>query len=348
MKKIMVLALCGALALTACNSSGGGSGAEEKKLVVSTFGLNEDNSIKDVYKPFEELTGSTLVTDTGTASERFTKLSSNPEAGIDIIEISQSLAADGATSGLFEAVDLSKIEHAKDLIDSAKTVADEIGGVPYVVNSVGIVYNPEAVGFEITSFDDLWGNLNGKIAIPDITTTYGPAMVCIASDYKGVDYKSDNGAVAFEALAELKPNVTKTYAKSSDVVNMFTSGEIVAAVVGDFAVPVIKDANPDMVFVSPEGAYANFNLLCVNKSSKNKDLAYEYINYRLSPELQKRTANPASLNEAPTNKMVELTAEESQNLTYGEVAANAKSLDYAFVNPLLPEWIDQWNRIINN
>ena len=35
------------------------------------------------------------------------------------------------------------------------------------------------------------------------------------------------------------------------------------------------------------------------------------------------------------------------NKTYGEVAANAKTIDYSFVNPLLNNWIDQWNRIVN-
>lgn len=35
-------------------------------------------------------------------------------------------------------------------------------------------------------------------------------------------------------------------------------------------------------------------------------------------------------------------------MTYGENAANAKVLDYSFVNPQLNAWIDQWNRIINN
>ena len=33
-------------------------------------------------------------------------------------------------------------------------------------------------------------------------------------------------------------------------------------------------------------------------------------------------------------------------MTYGDKAANAKVLDYSFVNPQLNSWIDQWNRII--
>lgn len=43
-------------------------------------------------------------------------------------------------------------------------------------------------------------------------------------------------------MKELKPNVVKTYSKSSDLANMFQSGEIEAAVVADFAVDIIQGA----------------------------------------------------------------------------------------------------------
>ena len=65
-------------------------------------------------------------------------------------------------------------------------------------------------------------------------------MVHIASDYKGVDITSDNGKAAFEALEELKPNIVKTYTKSSDLTNMFSAGEISVAVVADFGVSLIQ------------------------------------------------------------------------------------------------------------
>ncbi|MBO3282483.1 ABC transporter substrate-binding protein, partial [Intestinimonas butyriciproducens] len=71
-------------------------------------------------------------------------------------------------------------------IGAAKKMAEAGQGVAYTINSIGIMYNPEDVGFEIKSFDDLWdARLEGRIAIPDITTTFGPAMVYMASDYKG-------------------------------------------------------------------------------------------------------------------------------------------------------------------
>ena len=220
-------------------SGDGGS----QKLVLSTFGLSEDISAEEVYAPFEQEFNCEIVTETGGTNDRYTKLAADTQSSIDVIELSQAMTSKGIAEGLFEEIDLSKLENAADLITAAKTMAEEGQGVAYTINSIGIIYNPDAVGFEITSFDDLWDpRLEGMVSIPEITTTFGPAMVYMASDHAGVDIKSDNGEAAFQALTELKPNLVKTYAKSSDLINMFTSGEVAAAVVGDFGVPTIQAA----------------------------------------------------------------------------------------------------------
>ncbi|WP_330393500.1 ABC transporter substrate-binding protein [Enterocloster citroniae] len=351
MKKTIAMVLCAAMTLTACGGSASGDGKADEggrqKLVLSTYGLSEDISAEEVYAPFEQEFNCEIVTETGGTNDRYTKLAADSQSSIDVIELSQAMTAKGIEEGLFEDIDLSKIENAKDMITAAKTMAEAGQGVAYTINSIGIMYDPNAVDFEIKSFDDLWDErLQGMVSIPEITTTFGPAMVYMASDHAGADIKSDQAEAAFQALEQLKPNLVKTYTKSSDLINMFTSGEVAVAVVGDFGVPTIQAANPDLVYMTPDTTYANFNTISITKNCKNKELAYEYLNYRLSPQLQAKTGK--ALNEAPTNSKVEFTEEESKNMTYGENAANAKVLDYSFVNPQLNAWIDQWNRIINN
>ena len=219
--------------------------------------------------------------------------------------------------------------------EKAKSTVEAGYGPAYTLNSIGIVVDPSA-GIEINSWEDLWKpELKNKIAIPDITTTNGPAMVEIAAEKAGVDVKTDNGEAAFKELEALKPNVVKTYSKSSDLANMFSNGEIVAAV-----------AKPEVINVIPEsGTYLNFNTININKNSKNKDLAYEFINYALSKEVQEKTAK--ALNESPVNKEVKLSEEETKNLTYGPVVDNAKVIDFKFVNSVMDQWVNNWNRIMN-
>lgn len=346
MKKLYSLALvaCMMVTMSACSS---GSSDEKQKLTVSTFQLSEDVVKADVFKPFEEANNCEIVVDYGNASDRYTKLKNNSD-GIDVIELNQSTAAKGYADGMFDKLTEKEVPSIANLIGSAKTMQSNSGyGPAYVIQSVGIIYDKEAVGFEIKDWSDLWkAELAGKIAIPDITTTNGPIMVSIASDYKGVNVKDDEGAAAFKALEELKPNVVKTYTKSSDLANMFAAKEISVAVVGDFAVPTIqKTATTTTFFVPESGTYANFNTIDVVSTSKNKELAQKFVDWRISQELQQKSS--ISLNEGPTNAKVELTEEQAKNMTYGSVAEKAKAVDYTVINPLLANWTDQWNRILN-
>lgn len=366
MKKFIALLMVFTLALAGCGSSdtstsdnssdtvtdngtnedNSADSGEASTLVISTFGLSEDVSEDEIYKPFEDSFNVDIVTETGNASERYTKLAADSQSTIDVIELSQSKSAEGVEADIFEPIDPSKIENYENLIDSAKALVDSGAGVPYTMNSLVIVYDPTKVD-AIESYDDLWSeNLAGQISIPEITTTFGPSMVYIAADHAGVDVTSDDGAAAFTALEALKVNILKTYSKSSDLANMFTSGEISAAVVGDYAVPILQGANENLVFVTPEGAYGNFNTININKNTENLESAYEYINYRVSAELQTIAADV--LNNAPTNKNVELTEEQASVMPYGDAANALKTVDYGFVNPILANWIDLWNRTLNS
>lgn len=346
-KKILSLLLTGVISATAlvgCGKSEDSSAGN--KLIVSTWGLNEDVLKKEIFEPFAKEHGVEVVLEIGNNSERLTKMKNNPNSNIDITYLAESFAEQGVEAGIFEKLDYSKIPNAKNINEKAKHTVENGYGPAYTLNSIGIVVDPSS-GVEIKSWEDLWKpELKGKIAIPDITTTNGAAIVSIAAQKAGVDITKDNGEAAFKELEKLKPNVVKTYSKSSDLANMFSSGEIVAAVASDFAYETIAKAKPGVENIIPQsGTYLNFNTININKNSKNKDLAYEFINYALSTEVQERAAK--ALSEAPVNTEVKLNEEDAKNLTYGDVVEKAKTIDFKFVNPLMNEWINNWNRIMN-
>lgn len=346
-KKILSLLLTGVISATAlvgCGKSEDSSAGN--KLIVSTWGLNEDVLKKEIFEPFAKEHGVEVVLEIGNNSERLTKMKNNPNSNIDITYLAESFAEQGVEAGIFEKLDYSKIPNAKNINEKAKHTVENGYGPAYTLNSIGIVVDPSS-GVEIKSWEDLWKpELKGKIAIPDITTTNGAAIVSIAAQKAGVDITKDNGEAAFKELEKLKPNVVKTYSKSSDLANMFSSGEIVAAVASDFAYETIAKAKPGVENIIPQsGTYLNFNTININKNSKNKDLAYEFVNYALSPEVQERAAK--ALSEAPVNTEVKLNEEDAKNLTYGDIVEKAKTIDFKFVNPLMNEWINNWNRIMN-
>jgi Spermidine/putrescine-binding periplasmic protein len=345
MKRIMKAAVVAILVLAAAASFAQGA---KRNLVISTWGLSEDTLWQDVYAPFEKANNCKVVLETGTTAERYTKLAANPASGVDVIELSQKAAADGYAAKLFAKLDYAKIANAKLLIPGAKAMTASGYGPAYTINSIGIVYDPSAIKFEIKDWSDLWRpELKGKISIPSLQTTFGPAMVYLAADYAKVPVSKDKGDAAFKALAALKPNIVKTYDKSSDLANMFSSGEISVAVIGDFGLPIVQKALPGAKYLVPaSGTYANFNTIDVVAGSKNQDLAYAYINWRISKELQQKTAG--DLNEAPINSSVELSPAQAANKTYGDAAKLARPIDYTLVNPLMADWTDRWNRTLND
>lgn len=350
-KKVMIGVLGLSFLLSACGNSEADTKSDTKKgsqtLVVSTFGLSEDIVKKDIIQPFEKSYDAKVTLDVGNSSDRYTKLLNNSKAGIDAIELSQANATQGNEEGLFEAISVKEVPNIDQLTTGAKEVYDSGAGVPIAVNSIGIVYDKEKVGKEITNWDDLWSSdLKGQLSVPDIATTAGPLMLYVASDYAKTTITDDEGKAAFKAMEELKPNVVKTYSKSSDLANMFQSGEISVAVVADFAVDIIQGATENVTYVVPEsGTYANYNTINVPKSAANKELAYDFINERISETSQK--AKAISLNEGPINSKVVLDKEEAKNKTYGEIATRAKTVDFVFINEQMASWVDQWNRIMN-
>ncbi|MCY6369463.1 ABC transporter substrate-binding protein [Clostridium ganghwense] len=317
------------------------------QLVISTWGYDEDKLWENVFKPFEKENNVKIVLETGNNSERLTKLKANPNSNIDIIYLSESFAQEGVEQGLFEKVDYSKVPNSKNSTEKAKYLIEQGYGPAYTLNRAAIAYDPSKVNFEMKSWKDLWNPaLKGKVSIPDITTTFGPAVVYSAAIQAGADVKNDKGEAAFKQLEAIKPNLVKTYKRSSDLANMFSNGEIAAAVIADFAYQKVKEANPNVKFIDPEeGAYLNFNTINIVKNSKNKELALKFMNYALSKEVQTKTAK--ALGESPVNVEVKLSEEESKNLTYGKSLEKANVIDNTFVNSVKKDWIDKWNRILN-
>ena len=318
-----------------------------KQLVVSTWGLNQDQYMKNVIEPFEKANNVKVVVETGNNDERLAKLKNNPNSTVDVMYLAESYSQQAIEDGLFAKIDYSKVPNAKKVLPVAQKFVDAGYGPAYTLNRAAIVYNPKKVNGKIASWKDLWSaDLKGKIAIPDITTTFGPSMVFAAGINAGSEVKSDNGAAAFKSLEALKPNVVKTYTKSSDLVNMFSNGEITAAVAADFVVGSIKKAMPDAVYVDPaEGAFLNFNTINITKNSKNQELATKFIDYVLSAEVQSKTA--PTVGDSPINVDVKLAEKDAANLSYGESVNKANALDYSLVNKQLKPWIDQWNRLFN-
>ncbi|MEO9614584.1 MAG: ABC transporter substrate-binding protein [Nitratireductor sp.] len=337
--RILAGAACAAAMLAA-----GPAAAQSKTLTISWWGFNGDKLNEYIVQPFQKQCGCELVFETGNNADRLNKIKIRSGGGVDVAYFTDSYSQIGIEEGLFQPIDRSKIPNIDGLYEMAQAPQGEYGPA-YSIGRVGIVYDSAKVEPAITRWSDLWrDDLKGQISLPGITTTAGPMVVMLAGDKAGTDAFEDDGP-AFAEIEALKPNVVKNYKTGSEMINLFSTGEVTVSLAQDFALAQLQAAVPTVVWADLEdGAVATLNTVNIPKGAENVELAHEFINFILDPELQKTLA--ANGVDAPVVKSVELTPEQAKQWTYGAAMIdNLKRVDYAKMNAAKKGWIDRWNEV---
>ncbi|MDR6665265.1 ABC transporter substrate-binding protein [Rhizobium sp. 1399] len=330
------------IALTSVAGIPSAFAVEQKTLVVSEWGYTQKQSEEFLYAPFEKLCGCKVVVDTGNNADRLNKM--RIRGGIDVMFITDAFTQQGIDAGVFAKIDPTKLPHLGEIYDIAKAPQGPDFGPAYVAGHYGIIYDASKVKQPITSWKDLWRpELKGMVAVPGFNTTTGPVTALIAGDRVGVDAFKDPDA-AFKSLAELKPNIRKTYNTGSELVNLFSTGEVVAAAVQDFAAPAIHAAVPNAKWAPlSEGDYAIFNTLNIGAKSENQDLAYQFIDYKLSADVQRKFV---AVGDSPVNKNVALSPEQVGDMVYGaDEIGKLRRPDFKEILAHKADWEARWNNI---
>lgn len=317
--------------------------AHAETLTISWWGYNGDKLDANLIAPFKEKCDCDVVFETGNNADRLGKLTARGGKGVDVIFLTDAYSQVGIENGVFQEFDRSKLENIDDIYEIAR---DPQGGYgpAYTVGRIGIVYDADKVE-PITSWDDLWrADLEGMVSLPNITTTAGPMFVVQAGNHAGVDAYEDADAT-FDAIAQIEPNVVKNYNTGSEMVNLFSTGEVSVTMTQDFTLRSLQEAVPTVTWAELEdGDIAVLNTVNIPTGAENVDLAYEFIDYLLSTEVQQLEAEQGV--DAPINMNVELEPEQAALWTYGQEAIDSLiTMDYAAMNAARTDWIDRWNEI---
>ena len=343
MKKLAALILAVALlASVACFAAAEDKPFAGQTLTISTFAFNAELLQKNIYDPFMEMTGCTIVADGASNAVRVTKLAEAADGDYDVVIIGDMFVKQLMAEGKIDTLDASKLTNLSAVYDNAKAPMGEGYGPAYTFNRLGIVYDPDACPVEIKSFADLWNpELKDYIAIPAITNTSGPLFYYGVAAAFGLEPGKDDAAI-FAKLAELKPNVKSTYTSANNTITMLNQGEICVAVLLDYSYTTAKSANPAYVWVNPaEGMFGGYNMLNIIKGSKNKELAEAFIDFYLSYDVQYAEAMDGV--DSPVRTDIELDEEHAKNFTYGDMVSQLILPDWDFVTANLASWTEQWN-----
>ena len=220
----------------------------------------------------------------------FAKLNSPAGAGYDIVIPSSGWIKQLADKGLLAELDHSKIDFSA--LDPSLLNRDFDPGNKYSIPKdwglLGVVYDPDAVGGEIKTWQDFLDagakpGVSGKVRLTkDSGETLGPALWTAGKDW--------NKATADDIKAA--GAVMKDFAKHVKTFSGFdpaamASGAIVLAQANQAAARGAIQQNPKLKWVVP-GPWSEIWIdnYAIAKKAANVDQAYDFLNFFLSPDVQ--------------------------------------------------------------
>ncbi len=197
---------------------------------------------------------------------------------------------------LIQPIDTSKLTNWSNVNPTLAKTMNYDGAQYYVPTTWGfsaILYRTDKVTEPITSWADLWRpDLKGKVSLFDS----GDVAVAMTAAVLGIDYKnaSDEELAQIEQkLIELKPNLKNYWVDSVQLDQQFAAGDVwVAAGAWSLSLLSAQDKNIPCEYVWPEeGMFSWAAGLGISNTTKDYDLALEFIDACLDPEAQAFIAN---------------------------------------------------------
>jgi len=336
------------LALAGCSSADDGGSGDENTIVVSTFPFGVEEFQQAVIDPFTEETGISVEVETGSNADRVSQLQlAGGDPGIDVMLISDYYAAMAQEDELFQQVDAEAVPAMGDIADFA--VEDAYAGPAYSYQLNGTMYRTDEVDEGQAASWELWGDpdFSGRLALPDISVTAGQLMVSgVGQAYGDGPYDVD---AAFAQLGEWAPGILQFYSSTTEVTNLLTQGEIVAAdALSGFATDLVASGEP-IAWTPPEdGRYMATNRAMIPDGAPNPDGAEQFVDYLLSAEAQ--SASAEIVGDLPVNPEAEVPQEMTDvvgDIAQDPVAAGYETLDPAELVPTRDEWVERFAREVS-
>lgn len=288
MKKIACILLAALMSVLMLASCGGAPAATEEKKELNVFTW-DGYFPQDVLDGFTAKTGIKLnFSNFESNEEMLTKLEAAKGGDYDIIIASDYIIEIARKKGgLLGELDKSLLPNYKNIDPAFQSQffdPENKYTVPYAAGTPLIVYDKARVGFEITSFEDLWRpELKDSIAAIDDPRN----MIGITLKTMGKSFNETDPAVLEEAgakLMELKPNIrVLTF---NNIQDNLISGEATVGYMFSSQVALALEARPDLSVCYPkEGMGFGIDSMVVPSNAPHKTNAHAFIDYILDPEV---------------------------------------------------------------
>ncbi|WP_116596915.1 extracellular solute-binding protein [Primorskyibacter marinus] len=252
---------------------------------------------EEVVAKFEEQTGHTVEVTKSNNEEMIAKLRATGGGGFDLAQPSQDrIAGPQAEFGIYKPMDLSKIDadlFIPSMLEATKgntTVGGDVYGVPHIWGTSGLVVDT-AQAASVKDYTDLCNDdVAGKVSYRLKRPTLIGFAFAMGEDpfaaYGDPAKYEEVMAKVEEALIACKANVKTYWGGGDELMGLVRSGEVVASMAWDTGGWKLNEDNPDVTFLAPaSGALGWVDTFALPAKGKADDVAYEWINFVMQPEV---------------------------------------------------------------
>jgi len=239
--------------------------------------------------------------------------------------------------------DLTKVPNAAAIYPYA--TSDDIVGIVIFTSAIGLAWRRDKVATPPVSWKDFWdprfAGQRGAYVIP--ANSLGQALFMMAGRLYGGGYKDLDAS--FKAMERMRP--VRLFDFTGGTENAMLSGELSLTVLHDTAVYRNQDKVPVEFCAPSEGVISLEQVLSVTKGTQMSALAHEWINYMLSPQVQKMMAEEVWY--SPVRRDMQLGEKyRGKLLTTPEQVATLIQMPWQWYNGQKDRIDDRVNRIFRN
>jgi spermidine/putrescine transport system substrate-binding protein len=248
---------------------------------------NWDNYVaKSTVPEFERRFGCTVrYAVYGSAEEMLAKVMSG-NSGWDVVFPSNSFVGPMRKLGLLAPLDHNKLPNLRCLDEEFQSPEWDPHlewCVPYMHSATGILYS-RRVSPPPLRWADLWTNHYGR----RITMLDDPAEVfaaCLKRLGDSVNAGDERQLKAARDLAIRQKPLLRAYL-NEEVRDQVVAGDVLAAQMWAQVAQVAMDNSSDLAFALPQEGFPLYaDNICILQESKHPELAYEWVNYLLEPQV---------------------------------------------------------------
>jgi len=292
----------------------------------------------------------------GSSDELVSKLRGGSAGTYDVISPSSDVATMITSANLAEPLDMAKLPTYAQLSPQLTSMPlvralGKVYGVPFMWGPNPMIYDTTAFPQPPDSWNVFWDSkLKGKISVwDDLSTVYMAAQVLgfdkpdPAALYNLNDEQLD---AVKKKLLELKPNIRKMWSTGGELTNLFQNHEVVAGMGWPLMTNQLRKINfPVGETIPRENTTGWIDHLMITAGSENKELAYQFLEYMIQAQTQKKVADVTGYAPANPKSAQFMTPDEVKSLHLDDVDNYQKRIYFWQNVPRRAKYNEIWNEV---